>query len=55
MNKYEDFGEVSDYAKEAFAWACSVGIINGKTDSTLAPQDTATRAEVATVLMRFCE
>ena len=36
-------------------WANENGLITGRTDTTLAPQSTATRAEVATILMRFCE
>lgn len=34
-------------------WANEKGIINGRTDTTLAPKENATRAEVATMLMRL--
>ena len=36
-------------------WANANGIVNGMTETTLAPQGTATRAQVATMLMNFCE
>ena len=50
---YDDAFDISEYAYEAFQWGCGAGIINGKTESTLAPQDLVTRAEVATMMMRF--
>ncbi len=52
---YADFAQISEYAKPAMQWACGAGIINGVTESTLVPQGTATRAQAATMLMRFCE
>ena len=42
-------------AREAMAWAVGTGVIAGTSATTLAPRKTGTRAEVATVLMRFCE
>ena len=51
--KFTDAARVSDYAKEALSWAVAVGIINGMPDNTIAPQNSATRAEVATIIMRF--
>jgi len=50
---YDDFSELSEYAIPAMQWACGSGIITGRTISTIAPKGTATRAEVATMLMRF--
>lgn len=50
---FEDVNEISDYAKEATAWAVNAGYINGRSETILAPKETATRAEVATILMRF--
>lgn len=50
---YDDAFNISEYAVEAFQWACGSGVITGKTKSTLAPQDFVTRAEVATMIMRF--
>ena len=55
LKDYADLGKVSDYAISAMEWALSSGIINGKTKTVLAPTESATRAEVATMLMRFCE
>lgn len=53
--RYADTGEVADWAKEAMAWAVSEGLVKGKTEELLAPTDTASRAEVATLLQRFVE
>jgi hypothetical protein len=50
---YDDAFDVAEYAIPAFQWGCGAGIINGKTESTLAPRDFVTRAEVATMMMRF--
>ena len=53
---YADAFDVSEYAVSALQWACGAGIIHGTGDgSTLTPQGETTRAQVATVLMRFCE
>ena len=50
---FDDAGSVSEWAQEAIEWAWSEGILNGKTETALAPKDNATRAEVATILMRY--
>ncbi len=50
---YNDAGKVSDYAREAIEYAVATGVMNGKSEDTLAPGENATRAEVATMLMRF--
>ena len=55
LSSYTDADTVSDWAKDAMAWAIEVGLINGTTPATLAPQSNATRAQVATILWRFCE
>ena len=52
---YDDFADLSEYAIPAMQWACGAGIVNGTSASTLTPQGEATRAQVAAVLMRFCE
>ena len=49
---FTDKGRVSDWAQEALQWAIGSGLINGKGNNMLDPQGTATRAEIATVLMR---
>ncbi len=50
---YGDAGEVSGYALPAMRWACDAGIVTGVTESALEPRGTATRAQAATMLMRF--
>lgn len=51
-----DFDRISGYAVAAMEWAWDEGIVQGTGDgSTLAPQGTATRAQTAAMLMRFCE
>lgn len=55
LASYQDQASVSDWAREAMAWAVSSGVISGTSATTLAPQKIGTRAEVATVLMQFCE
>lgn len=52
---YDDVEEVSEYAIPAMQWAVGSGVMKGKTESTLNPKVTATRAEVATILQRFIE
>ena len=52
---YADFADLSEYAIPAMQWACGAGIVNGTGESTLTPQGKATRAQVAAMLMRFCE
>jgi len=52
---YRDVEQVSAYAKDAMQYAVALGIIGGKTGDMLAPKDCATRAEVATMFMRFAE
>lgn len=52
---YEDAAEVSDYADEAMHWCVMNGIINGCTPTTLVPQGSASRAQAATMLMRYIE
>ena len=52
---FQDADQVSAYAQEAMCWAVENGIINGTGNGDLAPQGAATRAQVATVLMRLVE
>lgn len=51
---YTDALEISEYAIPAMQWACGAGIMEGYA-GYLTPQGDATRAQVATMLMRFCE
>ena len=52
---YADALEVSDWAMSAMQWACGAGVIGGKPGGVLDPAAPATRAEVAVMLMQFCE
>ena len=54
LSAYPDGGAVSDWAVNAMIWATQTGVITGNGAGALAPQGTATRAEVATILARFC-
>lgn len=45
----------SGYAVEAMRWAVGAGLLTGKDGNRLDPRGTATRAELAAILMRFCE
>lgn len=55
MSKYTDFSDVSDWAVDAVTWCVGAGIINGMTETTIVPQGAGTRAQMATMLMRFIE
>lgn len=55
LSGYADASSVSGWATDAMRWAVSAGLINGRTATTLAPQGNATRAEVASILMRFMQ
>ena len=55
LDGYTDAQSVSSYAVPALQWACGAGVMNGKSGSKLDPKGYATRAEVAAMLMRFCE
>ncbi len=52
---YDDAFDISEYAIEALQWTCSAGIMKGETESTINPQGNCTRAQVATILMRYLE
>ena len=55
LSAFSDADQVSGYAVDAMAWANHAGLINGMGDHTLQPQGSATRAQVAAILMRFCK
>lgn len=55
LDGYTDAQSVSSYAVPALQWANAAGIVTGKSGSKLDPKGNATRAEVAAMLMRFCE
>ena len=52
---YADHDNISTYAQQAMSWAVEQGILSGTSTNTLSPQGYATRAQVATMLMRFIE
>jgi len=52
--EYEDFADVSDYAKEAVSALIGAGLVNGK-NNLIAPKDNTTRAEVAVLLKRVLD
>lgn len=52
---YPDAAAVSDWAVNGMKWAVANGLISGTNTGALNPGGTATRAEVATIMMRFCE
>ena len=55
LSSFGDSASVSAYALEAVRWAVGEGLISGTDAGLLAPQGSATRAQVATILMRFVE
>lgn len=52
---YADIAEISDYALEGVMYCTLKGIMQGKDNNMFAPEDNATRAEIAAVLNRFIE
>ena len=55
LSEYADAAQISSYATTAMQWANAEGLISGDTATTINPTGNATRAEVATILMRFVE
>ena len=55
LSAYPDANQIQSYAAESVAWAVAEGLIQGFEDNTLRPAGNATRAQIATILMRFCE
>ena len=55
LSGYSDAGHISGFAQEAMRWANAKGLITGTSATTLAPNGLATRAQVATILMQYCE
>ena len=52
---YNDISELSEYAIPAMQWACGESLVSGIGNNLLAPRGNATRAQVAMILMRYCE
>ncbi len=62
ITDYRGYGQISEYAKEAMSWAVAIELItgveyteNGQIVYDLEPLGNATRAQLATILMRYCE
>ena len=55
LSGFPDAGDIQSYATEALSWAVAEGLLQGFEDDTLRPQGNATRAQIATILMRFCQ
>ena len=55
LKDFSDADQVSDYAVDAINWAVANGLITGMGDGTVAPRATATRAQIAMILMRFLQ
>lgn len=55
LSSFKDAKKVSDYAVSQMKWAVGAGVITGNADGTLNPLGTATRAEVAVMLEKYCK
>ena len=54
LSVFRDAEDTSDWAEETISWAVGVGLLSGKGNGILDPTGTATRAEVAQILMNYC-
>ncbi|MBM6665676.1 S-layer homology domain-containing protein [Flavonifractor plautii] len=55
LDGYADAAQVSAYAADAMKWAVGSGLITGTSGTTLSPAGSATRAQAAVILARFCQ
>ena len=55
VREFSDSASISDWAQTAMSWAVNAQVLSGKGNGVLDPQGTATRAEVAQMLMNFGE
>lgn len=55
LSAFPDNGSVAAYAKDAMSWSVANGIVGGTAQGTLNPAGTATRAQFAVILYRFCD
>lgn len=53
LSRFQDNGSISPYAADAISWAVAVGLMDGVTDTSLAPQSVATRGQCAAIIQRF--
>ena len=55
LSAFSDKGEISSWALENMRWAVGAGLINGTSSTTVSPQGTASRAQVAAMLLRLAK
>lgn len=55
LDKFTDAGSIPSYAVEPLAWAVTNGIVSGTSATAISPSGSATRAQVATMLMRYAQ
>lgn len=55
LAQYQDWDQVADWARDAVSWAVANGLITPSAEGMLRPADTASRAEVAGILMNFSD
>lgn len=55
VSSFADASTISPFAQEAMQWAYAAGILQGRSGNLLAPVATASRAEVATMFMRYSQ
>lgn len=55
LEDFTDASAVSDWAEDVMSWAVGADLFAGRNNNQLAPQGLTTRAEAATILMRYCE
>lgn len=55
LEQFKDKGQVAAYAVNGFSWAVSNKVVSGTSNTTLSPRGTATRAQVAVILIRYLE
>lgn len=55
LSEYRDAKYISNWASSSMQWAHATGLITGRTGTMLAPQGISTRAELSTVITRFCQ
>lgn len=55
LSQFSDVSKINDYALKPIKWAVASNLISGMGDSTISPLGNASRAQIATILMRFIE
>ena len=55
LSAYADLSDISPWSLDAMKWAKANDLVSGRSATTLAPKETATRAEIAQILMQYIE